>query len=125
MRMKILHGRLNIRKSKGPEIIFDSIIDVFEKLSDDIQALVEITDRGAAFVQSAHGRIYKLVSLISMRNVFFIVFFNGGLKISIGDYCFFILFLLFLSDSIKEDSGHLPEIVDQLPFKHENEDLAW
>nr|GFD03088.1 hypothetical protein [Tanacetum cinerariifolium] len=57
---KSLDGFINFLV--GSSIIFDSIINVFEKLRNDIQALVEITDRGADFVQRAHERSYKLTS---------------------------------------------------------------
>ncbi|GKF23405.1 hypothetical protein Tco_0075727, partial [Tanacetum coccineum] len=97
-------------------VIFDSIIYVFEKLSDDIQAFVEITDSSAASVKRTHGGFHKFVSLISVSNVLIIVLINGGLEISIGDGCFFMVFLLFLNDPIEENSGHFPEILDQLSF---------
>ncbi|GKF68062.1 hypothetical protein Tco_0197741, partial [Tanacetum coccineum] len=87
-------------------VILYSSVDGFEKLSDDIQSFIEITD----------GGFHNLVSLISVSNILIIVLINGGLKVSIGDCYFFMMFLLFLNDSIEEDSGYLLEILDQLPF---------
>ncbi|GKF95445.1 hypothetical protein Tco_0288180 [Tanacetum coccineum] len=80
------------------------------------KAFVEITDGSAASVKRAHGGFHKFVSLISVSNVLIIVLINGGLEVNIGDCCFFMLFPLFFSDSIEEDSGHLPEILNQFPL---------
>ncbi|GJU96304.1 hypothetical protein Tco_1321060 [Tanacetum coccineum] len=64
-------------------IIFDSIIYVFEKLSDDIQAFVEITNGGVASIKRAHGGFHKFFSMIPVSNVLIIVLINRGLKITV------------------------------------------
>ncbi|GJV19812.1 hypothetical protein Tco_1368832 [Tanacetum coccineum] len=56
--------------------------------------LIEITDGSVLYQDGAHGGFHMMCRLIFMSHVLIKVLINGGFK----------------------DSGHLPEILDQLPF---------
>nr|GFB11371.1 retrovirus-related Pol polyprotein from transposon TNT 1-94 [Tanacetum cinerariifolium] len=64
-------------------IIFDCIRYVFEKLCDDIQAFVEITDSSAPSIKRTREGFHKFVSLMSVSDVLIIIMINKGLKVSI------------------------------------------
>ncbi|GKF68007.1 hypothetical protein Tco_0197686, partial [Tanacetum coccineum] len=71
------------------DIIFDNILNNFESFSDSIQILKKISP---------------------------VISFNRGLEVSIRDINFFMVCLLFLSNSAKKNSSDLSEILDQLTF---------
>nr|GEV71263.1 hypothetical protein [Tanacetum cinerariifolium] len=50
-------------QSSRLRVIFNRICDIFEKLSDDFQAFVEIIDCSATLFKGAHGGFHQFISL--------------------------------------------------------------